>query len=394
MNNISNEIPLIYLIAGEPSGDQLGARLMAALKHETKGEVRFAGIGGERMAAEGLVSLFPIHELAVMGLAEVLPHIPNILRRIKQTKVDVEEQRPSALVTIDSPGFSLKVSKGLKGKGIPLIHYVAPSVWAWKKKRAQKVSTYLDHLLTLLPFEPPYFEKHGLASTFVGHPVIEAEGAFTEIKREQLCSELGLSTEAPTLAVLPGSRRGEVAKLGPVFKETVALLAKSIPDLQCIIPTVSNVKSTVEALTCDWPVKVRVVEGVDGKHKAFRCANAALAASGTVALELAVDRVPTVIAYKVAPITAFIARLLIKIKFASLPNILLDREVQPERIQEDCTAEILARDIECLLLDGTRKQEQINSYGEVIKLLKCGDEMPSTKAAKTILAVIGQHSAL
>ncbi len=365
---------------------------MSALKQETDGKVRFAGLGGERMASEGLESLFPIHELAVMGLAEVLPHIPNILRRIKQTKGDVENQQPSALVTIDSPGFSLKVSKALKGGSIPLIHYVAPSVWAWKKKRAKKVSAYLDHLLTLLPFEPPYFEKHGLASTFVGHPVIEAEGAFSDIGREQLCTELGLSLEAPILAVLPGSRRGEVAKLGPVFKETVGLLSKSIPNLQCIIPTVNNVKNAVIDLTDDWPVPVKVVEGVEGKHKAFRCANAALAASGTVALELAVDRVPTVIAYKVAPITAFIARLLIKIKFASLPNILLDKEVQPERIQENCTAEILARDIESLLLDKSIKAEQINNYDKVIKLLKSGDEMPSTKAAKTILAVIAQKT--
>ena len=392
MSDIVSKTPLIYLIAGEPSGDQLGARLMAALKQETGGKIQFAGIGGERMIDEGLVSLFPIHEIAVMGLAEVLPHIPNILRRIKQTKIDILEKQPSALITIDSPGFSLRVSKALKGRSIPLIHYVAPSVWAWKKKRAEKVSVYLDHLLTLLPFEPPYFEKHGLASTFVGHPVIEVEGSLKDVGRKQLCAELGLSMEAPILAVLPGSRRGEVAKLGPVFKETVALLSKSIPDLQCIIPTVSNVKNAVVDLAKDWPVPIKIVDGVEGKHKAFRCANAALAASGTVALELTVDRVPTVIAYKVAPITAFIAKFLIKIKFASLPNILLDKEVQPERIQENCTAEILARDVQSLLLNKSVRENQINSYEKVIKLLKSGDEIPSTKAAKTILNIIGQKS--
>ncbi len=390
MNNISKKAPLIYLIAGEPSGDQLGARLMSALKQETDGNIRFAGIGGERMTEEGLDSLFPIHELAVMGLAEVLPHIPNILRRIRQTKENVELLQPVALVTIDSPGFSLKVSKALKGGTIPLIHYVAPSVWAWKKKRAKKISKYLDHLLTLLPFEPPYFEKHGLSSTFVGHPVIEAEGYLEDKGRDQFCADLGLSPDAPILAVLPGSRRGEVAKLGPVFKEAVRLLSQSVPDLQCIIPTVSNVSDAVHNLTRDWPVPVKVVTGVDGKHKAFRCAHAALAASGTVALELAVDRVPTVIAYKVAPVTAFIAGLLIRIKFASLPNILLDKELQPERIQQSCTAEILAEDIKSLLLNETIRADQISSYDKVIELLKSGDDMPSTKAAKAILAVIAQ----
>lgn len=379
--------PLIYLIAGEPSGDQLGARLMAALKRQTGGAVRFAGIGGERMAAEGLESLFPMSEIAVMGLAEVLPHIPNILRRIKQTRADVLAKKPAALVTIDSPGFSLKVSKPLKGRGIPLVHYVAPSVWAWKPKRAEKIAAFLDHLLTLLPFEPPYFEKHGLPATFVGHPVIEAEKLVPDDPASCLTS-LGLSDKGPVLAVLPGSRKGEVNTLGPIFKEAVRLVSARVPDLQCVIPTVANVADEVRALTRDWPVPVSVVEGVEGKHLAFGAATCALAASGTVAVELAVARVPTVVAYLVSPVTAWLARRLLKTKYVSLPNILLDRPLQPERLQEACRPEILADDIAALLCEEQPRQVQIEGCDEAVALLKSGDEAPSDKAARTILDLI------
>ncbi len=389
MTELKRDIPLIYLIAGEPSGDQLGARLMAALKEKTEGNIRFAGIGGERMSAEGLESLFPISEISVMGLAEILPHIPNILRRIKQTKEHILKLKPDALVTIDAPGFSLKVSKGLKGQSIPLIHYVAPSVWAWKPKRAEKVSKYLDHLLTLLPFEPPYFEKHGLATTFVGHPVLEGE-QLAGIDRDQICSELSLDPSAPILTVLPGSRRGEVSRLGPVFRETVAELKKTLPNLQCVIPTVKNVRPAIDELTENWPTPVRVIEGVTGKHKAFKCSDIGLAASGTVALELAVDQVPTVVAYKVAPLTAFLAQFLLKIKYASLANILLDREVQPELIQEKCNVPNLVERLSSLFHDTEKREEQISGYKEAIVMLKAGDDMPSTKAAKTILSVIAE----
>ncbi|WP_120496081.1 lipid-A-disaccharide synthase [Kiloniella sp. EL199] len=384
-------VPLIYLIAGEPSGDQLGARLMTALKEETGGNVRFAGVGGERMSVEGLESLFPISEISVMGLAEVLPHIPNILRRIKQTKEHVLKIEPSALVTIDAPGFSLKVSKGLKGQSIPLIHYVAPSVWAWKPKRAEKISRYLDHLLTLLPFEPPYFEKHGLATTFVGHPVLEGE-SLAGISRDQICSEISFDPSAPTLTVLPGSRRGEVSRLGPVFRDTVAELVKVLPDLQCVIPTVKNVRPAIDELTENWPTPVRVIEGVAGKHKAFKCSDVALAASGTVALELAVDHVPTVVAYKVAPVTAFLAKFFLKIKYASLANILLDREVQPELIQEKCNVPNLVERLSSLFHDKGKREEQIAGYIQSVAMLKAGNDMPSTKAAKTILSVIANNS--
>ncbi|KKJ77543.1 lipid-A-disaccharide synthase [Kiloniella litopenaei] len=387
MTEPKSDVPLIYLIAGEPSGDQLGARLMAALKQETGGKIRFAGIGGERMSAEGLESLFPISEISVMGLAEVLPHIPNILRRIKQTKEHILKIKPSALVTIDAPGFSLKVSKGLKGQSIPLIHYVAPSVWAWKPKRAEKVSRYLDHLLTLLPFEPPYFEKHGLETTFVGHPVLEGE-QITEADRDAICDEFSLDPSAPILTVLPGSRRGEVLRLGPLFKEAVIELRKSLPNLQCVIPTVSNVRPFIDELIEQWPTPVRVIEGVKGKHKAFKCSDVALAASGTVALELAVDHVPTVVAYKVSPVTAFFAKFLLKIKYVSLANILLNREVQPELIQKNCNVPDIVKHISSLFRDRQKREDQIKGYTEAVAKLKAENHMPSIKAAKTILSVI------
>ncbi len=387
---MGGEGPLIFLVAGEPSGDQLGARLMAALKTETGGRVRFAGVGGPRMAAEGLDSLFPMADLAVMGLVEVLPHLRRILRRMAETEAAARRLRPDALVTIDSPAFSLRVAKRLKGAGFPLIHYVAPSVWAWKPWRARRVAGFLDHLLALLPFEPPYFEAHGLATTVVGHPVVEAVAPADA--GPAFRAQHGISDEAPLLVVLPGSRRGEVERLSGVFAETLARLRHDRPGLRAVVPTVPNVAALVRRETAAWPVATLVLEGPEEKYAAFAAADAALAASGTVAVELAVARVPTVVAYRVSPLSAAIARRLLKIRYVSIPNLVLDREVQPELLQEACRPARLAAALGPLLDDADLRARQAADLDRVIAALSgAGEGPPSRQAARRVLQVIAER---
>ncbi|MGF1631121.1 MAG: lipid-A-disaccharide synthase [Kiloniellaceae bacterium] len=373
--------PLIFLIAGEPSGDLLGARLMAALKQETGGRVRFAGIGGELMVAEGLESRFPMHELAVMGLFEVLPHLLAIIRRLRETVAAVKALRPDALVTIDSPSFTLEIAGRLKGQGIPLIHYVAPQVWAWKPWRAKSVSRYLDRLLVLLPFEPPYFVRHGLATYFVGHPAIEAAAP------ARLPPEAG---SPPRLLLLPGSRRGEVTKLLPIFAETVRALAAGHPGLSVVIPTVETVEHLVRAQVADWAVPVEVVRGAEAKARAFSRATAALAASGTVALELAVAGVPTVVAYRLAGPAGLLPPSLLRVPFVSLVNLIAGREVQPEFLQRRCRSTEILPAIDRLLNDPAARSAQREGAMGVVEALTPPEGAPSRAAARCVLDCLRQ----
>ena len=369
----------VFLIAGEPSGDVLGARLMAALKRRHDGQIRFSGIGGPLMATEGLKSLYPLEDFAVMGLLEVLPHVMQIRKKIQALVARISADSPDVLVTIDAPGFSLRVSRQLKGQGPKLVHYVAPSVWAWKPWRARDIAGFLDCLLTLLPFEPPLFELHGLKSVFVGHPAVEARSGIAAPTTD---------TTDPLLCLLPGSRRGEVRRLLPVFRLAVARLSSDFPGLTCVLPSVPGVVDLVRAETQDWPVPLRVVEGAEEKREAIATSTVALAASGTVAVELAVAGLPAVIAYRINPLTAAIAKRLIKLRFVSLPNILLDREVQPERLQWDCTPEALADVLRPLLSDQQARARQQEGYREVVKMLTPpGGLTPSEQAADSLLSL-------
>ncbi len=382
--------PVIFLIAGEPSGDLLGAHLIGALRRLGPPGLRFAGIGGPRMIEAGLEPFFPMHELAHMGLAELLHHIPHILRRIRQTVVEIQRVRPAALVTIDAPDFSFRVAKQLKGKGIPLIHYVAPTVWAWRPKRAQKIAGFLDHLLALLPFEPPYFTKVGLPCTFVGHPIIESRAGSGDAARFR--SQNGLDASTPLLAVLLGSRNGELRRLAPIFGDTVARLRARHPELVCVVPTLPALADRVRSLTQDWHGRVIVVSTDQEKYDAFAAARAALACSGTIALELALARLPAVIAYRISAVTAFLYRRLIKIRFANLVNIMHDRLVVPELIQENCTAEQLAAACDQLLADPAARAAQIAGLTQTAQWLGEGDTPPSARAAQTVLKVAGLTS--
>lgn len=378
--------PTIFLVAGEPSGDALGARLMSALKEARGDAVRFAGIGGAGMAAEGLDSLFPMSELSLMGLAEVLPHVPRLLRRIDETVSAIRAQRPDAVVTIDSPGFSFRVARRLAGSGIPLIHYVAPSVWAWRPGRARKIAGFLDHLLALLPFEPPYFRAEGLACTFVGHPVLESgagDGDGPAFRRRH-----GIGDDVPLLCLLPGSRQGEVSRLLPVFAETVALMAKSRPNVEVALPSVEGLAAAVSTATAMWPVRVRVVTGDAEKFDAFAAADVALAASGTVALELAMAKTPAVIAYRMHPLTGWLARRLVRVRYVSLVNLVLDRPVMPELLLGECRADRLAEAVTSLLDDPQARAAQASGAAEALAVLGLDGAAPSRRAADVVLDVI------
>ncbi len=376
--------PLVFLIAGEPSGDVLGALLMAALK-ET-GPVRFAGVGGPRMSEQGLDSMFEMSELSLMGLAEVLPHLPRLMRRIREAADGVRKSRPAVLVTIDSPDFSFRVAKRLKGEGVPLVHYVAPSVWAWKPGRARDIASFLDHLLALLPFEPPYFEAEGLACTFVGHPVVESRAGMGD--GEAFRRRHGIPAAAPLVSVLPGSRRGETSRLLPVFSQTLSLLKQKRPDLRAVVPTLAAVSAEVSQAASGWPVPTKVIEGEDEKFDAFAASGAALAASGTVALELAMSGTPAVIAYKMNPLTAWLARRLIRVRFANLVNIILDRQAVPEFLQGDCRPQRLAAAIEELLDNEQVRRSQIADAKEAMSRLGLGGPSPSRRAAEVVLEII------
>jgi lipid-A-disaccharide synthase len=383
--------PTLFLMAGEPSGDALGARLMAAAKRLTGGQVRFIGVGGEKMIAEGLVSLFPMGELTLFGVFELLPHLPNLIRRIDQTAAEIVRQRPDAVIGVDSPGFTLRVAKKVRASapGIPLIHYVAPTVWAWKPKRAAKYAALYDHLLAILPFEPPYFEREGLPCSFVGHSVVESGAGQGDAVRFR--AQHGLSATDRLVAVLPGSRKGEVSRLLPDFRATLERLLPSHPTLVAVVPTVATVRDRVAAALADWPLRTILVEGDAAKHDAFAAAEAALAASGTVALELALARLPSVIAYRLNPITVALYRRLIRVKYVNLVNLMLDRMLVPELLQEDCRPDHLARELGRLLDDPQARQAQIDGVAEVARWLGQGDVPPSERAARVVLDIVSQH---
>ncbi|NQW00697.1 MAG: lipid-A-disaccharide synthase [Rhodospirillales bacterium] len=380
------EGPFVYLVAGEPSGDLLGGRLMAALSRLTAGQVRYCGVGGPEMAAEGLTSLFPMSDLSVMGIVEVLPKLPRLLARISEVVNDVKARKPDVVVTIDAPDFSFRVAKRLQGTGIPVVHLVAPTVWAWRPGRARKIARFLDHILCLFPFEPPYFEKEGLAATFVGHSVVES--AAVDADGAGFRQRHHISADTPLLAVLPGSRLGEVKRHLPVFRDTVELMRREFPHLQIVSVTTGPVSELVKSAMSSWSVPTRVIDQNSEKYEAMAAADVALAASGTVALELGVVGTPAIIAYQVNPLTAWIGRRLVTAKYANLINILLDREVVPERLVDQCRADILAPELSRLLRQPDAQALQRDGYKKALSMLSAGAVAPSQKAAETILQVI------
>ena len=373
----------IFLSAGESSGDLLGGRLMAALKRLHDGPIEFQGVGGPEMERQGLSSLFPLSDLAVMGLVEVLPHIPKLKRRIRETAEAAVGFEPDVMVTIDAPGFNKRLAKACGSTVFPKVHYVAPTVWAWRPKRVFAFRDLFDRLLCLLPFEPPYFEKVGLTAPFVGHSVLESAAATAT--GDGFRARHGISDAARLFCVLPGSRRGEVERLLPVFRDTVSRVSSQPGgEVVCVIPTVPHLRDTVEAGLASWPVRTLPIADQDEKYEAMAASNAALAASGTVALELALTGTPTVIAYRISPISYQILSRIVKARYAHILNILADRAVVPEFIQNDCTVERLAPVLS--EMTGQTGREQVAALRPYLaQLAPEGGGSPSEAAARAVL---------
>jgi lipid-A-disaccharide synthase len=381
----ASESKLVYLVAGEHSGDVLGARLMAALRRR-RSDLAFAGVGGPRMQEQGFQPLFPMQELAVMGLLEVLPRIRHLRRLLRTATADVLARRPAVLVTIDSPGFCLRLLRNLSGTGVLRVHYVAPQVWAWREHRVRKFPGLWERLLCLLPFEEAFFARHGLPARFVGHPVLESGADRGNAARFR--ARHGIAPGQTVLLLMPGSRRSEAPRLLPVFGRMLARLAADLPDLVPVVPTAAAVADTVLRAAAGWPLRPIVVTDVAEKHDAYAAAAAALTKSGTSTLELALAGVPMAVTYRVNPISAAIARKLIRVPHVAMVNLLAGAAVVPELLQQDCTPAKLAAVVRTLLADPAAGAAQRAAFRGVVSSLAPPLGLPSDAAAAEILAVL------
>jgi lipid-A-disaccharide synthase len=385
----------IVLVAGEHSGDALGAKLIAALKKLHGPTISFSGVGGEEMAHEGFTSLFPIEDVAVMGPLSILPKLPRIVRRVYQTVEAALAAKPDAVVIIDSPEFTHPIAKRIRKRAphIPIIDYVSPSVWAWRPGRAKRMRRYVDHVLALLPFEPEaHAQLGGPACTYVGHPLIEKLDEIQNADAAALARRLGLAPDVPVVLVLPGSRRSEVDRLIDVFGEAVMQISDSGQPIQIVIPAVRHVRDEIAKKTAAWTLRPHIVDGAQDKYAAMRLACAALAASGTVTLELALAQTPSVVAYKVDWIIASL-RFLVRVPSVVLANLVIGRNTYPEFLQEECTAEKLAAALLPLLSDTEARRTQLRDLALAPEKLRLAAANPSMAAAETLLSVIDAHSA-
>ncbi len=363
----------------------LGARLMAALMAARPG-ISFAGVGGPRMQAQGMAPLFPMRELAVMGLLEVLPKVLRLRRRIGETAADVLARRPDVVVTIDSPGFTLRLLDRLRGSGVQRVHYVAPQAWAWREGRMKSWPGLWDRLLCLLPFEPGYFAKHGVEARFVGHPVVESGADAGDGARFRAAH--GIAGDARIAILMPGSRRSEVSRLLPVFGATLALLAARFPRLVPVVPVASAVAEAVMQAAAGWPARPVVVTGEAEKYDAFAAAEVALTKSGTSTLELALAGVPMAVTYKVNPITGAIGKRVIKVPFVAIVNLLAGRAVVPELLLGDCNPTRLAEEVGMLLADPARAAAQKAALRDIAASLRPAGGLPSEAAAREVLGLL------
>ncbi|TMJ30557.1 MAG: lipid-A-disaccharide synthase [Alphaproteobacteria bacterium] len=375
----------VFLVAAEESGDRLGAALMDALARQHSGALSFAGVGGGAMAAAGLESLFPIEELTIIGLASIPRRLAMILRRIRQTAAAIIAARPDVLVIIDSPDFTHRVARRVRAAApsIPIVDYVSPSVWAWRPGRARAMRAYVDHVLAILPFEPAVHRKlGGPPTTYVGHPLAEQVKALrpdaAEVSRRQ--------ADPPIVLVLPGSRPAEIRRLLGPFGAALELVRHRAGNIELMLPSIAAVLQEVRNATVDWPVAPRVIVDPEEKLRAFRIARAALAASGTVTLELALAAVPTVAAYRVAGWEAAIARRLIRVPSVILANLVLGENIVPELLQDACVPERLAAALFPLLCDGPERRRQLEAFARLDQIMEIATAQPSRRAAEIVLA--------
>jgi len=383
----------IFLIATEESGDRLGAHLMKVLRQRLGGAVRFEGVGGQSMAREGLISLFPIEELSIIGLAEVVKQLPKILRLVRATAMAVTEASPDILVIIDSPDFTHRVARRVRARdpSIPIIDYVSPSVWAWRPGRARAMCAYVDHVLALLPFEPEEYRRlRGPPCSYVGHPLTEQIGLLRPGAEEQKRRD----EAPPVLLVLPGSRRSEVRHHMAVFGETLGRLAAEGVAFELILPTMPHLQDAVAEAVKSWPVQPRIVLGEQEKRAAFRIARAALAKSGTVTLELAVAGIPMVTAYRKSAIEAWILLRAIDVKSVILANLVVGENVVPEFLQQDCTPEKLVPALREILAESPLRRRQLDAFARIDAIMSTGNQPPSVRAAEIVLATLRKSRGL
>lgn len=379
-----------FLIATESSGDHLGAALMAELRQRFGADAQFVGIGGREMEGEGLATLFPIGDLAIVGLSAVARQLPMLLRRIREATAAVLQARPDILVIIDSPDFTHRVAKRVRkaDPSIPIVDYVSPSVWAWRPGRAKAMARYVDHVLALLPFEPEEHRKlGGPACTYVGHPLIERLATLRpdaqETERRQ--------SPPPVLVLLPGSRRGEIRNHMAVFGETLAALKERGIVVDAVLPTLPHLSDMVREAAAQWPVVPRIVTGEEEKRAAFRSARAALAKSGTVTLELALAGVPMVTLYRGTAIEAWVARRVVRVPSIILANLVIGENVVPEFHQEECTAANLVPVLRDILSDTVARKRQLEAFAKLDKIMDTGARSPSEIAADVVIDVLGKR---
>ena len=384
----------VFLIAGEPSGDRLGGALMGGLRQLQPDQVYFDGVGGEFMQSQGLQSRFPMEELSVMGLVEILPKYFHFKRRIREMADLIVETKPDVLITIDSPEFCLRVAKLVKAKSqIRTVHYVAPTVWAWRPGRADKMARHIDHVLALFPFEPPYMEAAGMQCDFVGHPVVtEPQASESEALEFRQRYAIG---DSPMALVLPGSRGSEVTRLGPIFAETVKRVQDQRDGVHFVVPAARPVAGLVEEMVRDWKGQVTVLDPRDlstedaqiEKRAAFRAADVALAASGTVSLELAAAGTPMVIAYDMNWLSRQIITRMLRTDTATLVSLVSETRVIPEFLGKDCQPQWIA----AALLDTLDSpQDQVEAMRLTMQRLGAGGEPPGLRAARAVLNGLGR----
>ncbi len=383
------DVLTIFLVAGEPSGDALGGELMAAVTANSSRPIRFVGVGGPAMQSKGLVSLFAMSDVAVMGPLAILSRLPLIVSRVYQTVNAAVSEQPDVFVIIDSPEFTHPIAKRLRRRSseVPILNYVSPSVWAWRPGRAARMRPYIDHLMALLPFEPAVHERlDGPACTYVGHPLIEHLDRIKNSDPLELANRLQIGAGERVLVVLPGSRASEVDRLMQPFGDALSILAREeqYPP-HVIAPVVPGLRATVERHAAKWPVKPHIIEDEQDKWAAFKLADAALVASGTVTLELALAGTPMVAAYKVDPIAAPFLRRMITAPTIVLANLVLGENVFPEYIQEECTGARLANALKELLNKGPELERQLAGLQRVSGLMALPSGTPSAAAAKIVL---------
>ncbi|MAU96987.1 MAG: lipid-A-disaccharide synthase [Fulvimarina sp.] len=380
----------IAFVVGEPSGDAIGADLIRALRTLLSGDLELVGLAGEAMQAEGLQSLFDIDELSIMGVSAILARLPQLVRRVGQTADAIVAARPDALVVIDSPTFSHRVAKRVRARlpAMPIVNYIPPTVWAWREGRAAKMRPYVDHAICALPFEPETMRRlGGPPSTYVGHPLMKEPGLAAILANDAPLAARPAATP-PRLVILPGSRRGEIDRLAGDFGATLTRLSELLPGVTAVLPTLPRHRTRIEAEVAKWSVKPEIVTGGAAKWQAFAGADAALAASGTVSLELALSGIPMALAYKLDPV-AYQIRHLISAWTAAMPNFIVGHPLVPEHFHEFVRPEMLARRLVRLMTDTPERHAQLAGFDEIRRLMAV-HRAPGEAAAEIVLGLVAR----